>query len=246
MKSAKCLLALLPLALMISPVHAGPILFLVVPNAETSTPGNAPSLASGTGSLQSEEVFGSDQFASVPGSLLITQAALRLAPGTGPGSVAFTSLDVFLSTTSFAPNTSGGNTLLTNNFSTNLGPDNTHVFSGSLTGSSPGCAGPSACPFDLVFVFSTPFLYNPAKGNLLLEIEGSATLNETLDGESFSSPGGSLATLHTGGSVTESGNIVQFGYTVVPEPASFAMLLGGLAGLCAMRLRRRETAETWR
>jgi hypothetical protein len=45
-------------------------------------------------------------------------------------------------------NTNAGNTLITDTFATNLGPDNTLVYSVTLSG--PGCAGPSARPFDLV------------------------------------------------------------------------------------------------
>lgn len=197
--------------LCIAPALAGPLL-LVVPNAQTNTPGNAPDVTSGSGSFHYQEVFGSGQFAGIPGSLLITQVAFRTVPGTGPSSLAFTSLDLFLSTTLYAPNTNGGATLLTNNYATNLGPDNTHVFSGPLTLASPGCAGPSVCPFDLLINLATPFLFNPAQGRLLADVQGAGSLNSTLDNVSFSfPPGGSVATLHSGGTVRTDGDIVQFG-----------------------------------
>src|SRR6202035_4386677 len=182
---------------------------------------------------------------SLGGSLLIDQLALRAAPGEGPVNVTATSINVHLSTSSFAPNTNLGNTLITDTFATNLGPDNTLVYSGPLALTSPGCAGPSVCPFDLVLTFTTPFLYNPNQGFLLLDLQvASITGSGNLDAESFSfPPGGSVASVFgtsaTMGTVETNGDIMRFRYTLAtPEPASCLLMLGGLAGLVAMRLRR--------
>src|SRR4030081_817259 len=171
--------------------------FLVVPNAQTNSPGNMLDIVGGGTAGRQQEVFGRGQF-QVGGPLLISQFALRAAPGTGAASLASTSLMVHLSTSSFAPNTSGGNILITGTFANNLGPDNTLVYSGPLAISSPGCAaGPSACPFDMVLPFTTPFLYDPTKGFLLLDLQvADFTGQGSLDAESFFfPPGGSVASV---------------------------------------------------
>src|SRR6185436_18859456 len=78
-----------------------------------------------------------------------------------------------LSTTTRAP---GG---LSSTFSNNIGADQTVVFNGSITVSSQ-FAGPSGGPknFNIVIPLQQPFLYNPALGNLLVDVRdfsGEAT-----------------------------------------------------------------------
>ena len=222
---------------------------LVVPNAQTNTPGNAvDNVAGGTGGRQ-QEVFGRGQF-QVGGPLLINQFAFRSAPGTGPVNLTAAFVVVHLSTSAFAPNNGNGNTLITSTFANNLGSDNTLVYSKPVALSSPGCAGPSACPFDLVFPLTTPFLYDPTKGFLLMDLlAADFTGSGSLDAESFFfPPGGSVASVfgipgngNTVGTVETDGTIIQFGYTLAtPEPATAALMLSGLGALVAMRLRRKR------
>jgi hypothetical protein len=172
MRLACYLASAVPLALMVSPIHAGPIL-LVVPSGQASAVANdnSGSLAGSIPNLEAQDVFGASQFSSFGGSLLITQLAFRLKPGTGSINAMAASFAIYLSTTTFAPN---GNNLLTTTLATNRGPDYTQVVSGpGALWSSPGCAGPGPCPFDIVYTFGTPFLYNPSKGNLLAELQFS-------------------------------------------------------------------------
>jgi hypothetical protein len=231
----------------------GSTLFLVVPNAQTSATGNdnSGSLNGGPFDGEFQLDFGRGQFSSVPGSLLITQFAFRASPGTGAISVTDTSFSVFLSTSPLAPNSNFGNTLITSTFANNLGPDNTLVLSGGAGTlfSSPGCAGPGPCPFDMVFTLTTPFLYNPNNGFLLadFQIHGFTGVGTgAFDVENFFAVpgGGSVATVNgtlgsATGTVDLSGNITQIGYTLVtPEPASYALVLCGLGALAAFRRRK--------
>jgi hypothetical protein len=56
-------------------------------------------------------------------------------------------------------------------FAENIGADNTLVFSGTLNWATGNLPGPgNTRQFDVVFPFTTPFLYDPAAGNLLLDI----------------------------------------------------------------------------
>ena len=227
------------------PAFAGPIL-LVVPFANTSTPGT-PDNNEGEGDFRFQQVYGRGQFLSsgVSGPVLISQFALRAFPDTGPASLSPTSLDIYASTSSFAPNNNPGNTLITGTFATNLGPDNTLVFSGPLALSSPGCAGPSACPFDMVVTFDSPFLYNPTHGFLLLDFHFTGYAGSGFsDSRQFAfPPGGPIASVigrlgDPTGEVFTEGVITQFTYEVVPEPASGVLLLSGLGVLVAFRQRR--------
>ena len=81
---------------------------------------------------------------------------------TAPLAAEFPSFDINLSTTP-----RGG---LVNTFDDNHGDDVMTVFSGDVPLETDGC-GPAAgpCAFDYVFDFDTPFPYDPAKGNLLVE-----------------------------------------------------------------------------
>jgi len=228
-------LALSLLLLITSFAAAAPLTTLVIPNAQTSTAGNGMNNLPGTpGSYEFQEVFGRGQFSSVSGAILIQQIAFRASPNTGPISVTDTSINISLSTSSFAPNSIGSNTLITSNYAANIGPDNTLVYSagaGTLL-SSPGCTGSGPCAFDMIFNFSTPFLYDPANGWLLMDIHvtGFNAASGALDAESFSSPGGSVAQVGSSDQVDLGGPIVQLGYTATPEPSSLLLLGTGALG----------------
>jgi len=220
---------------------------IVVPNFNTTNVGNSTDTADGTGDFRIQELLGSGQFASVGGPILIDQFSYRAAPGTGPLPFTITSFNVFLSTSSKFPNTSGP--LMSTTFADNVGPDNTLVYSGSFTANSPGCTGPAVCPFDVSVTFTTPFLYNPSQGRLLLDLEITGFSGGTgkFDSVSFVGPpngtGGSIATLDGGlndatGHVDFSGDIIQLRYTAVPEPASGALMLISAAALAVMGRRR--------
>ncbi len=121
----------------------------------------------------------------------------------------------------------------------NIGGDNTQVFSGSL-------ARPWAFGDTLSIVFSTPFTYTPGvNANLLLNVVATGTGDAA--GVIFfdAQAGGSIFGRYYGGS----GNL-NYGYGLVtgfdtgtsatPEPATFAFLGAGLAGLSLLRKRVRH------
>src|SRR4029077_19019230 len=107
------------------------------------------------------------------GTVIINQIAFRAYPATGPLNISIANLTVNLSTSGFYPNTENFKTLMSTTYANNIGSNNTLVFSGPKTLSSPGCAGPSPCPFDILIPLSTPFVYNAAGGGLLVDIQAS-------------------------------------------------------------------------
>jgi|GEM_PF-2247770 len=113
--------------------------------------------------IRYQQVFASSQFSRfTTGGELITSIAFR---GHGPG-IPFTAtipqLQVSLSTTSKLPDG------LSSTFVDNVGADATQVFSGPLQTSVTFTGGPT--DFEVVINFTTPFFYDPAKGNLLLDV----------------------------------------------------------------------------
>lgn len=195
---------------------------LVVPNANASATGNAGlQIPSGTASYEIQRLLGSGQFPS--GTIQITGISFRAAPGTGPISATIGNLAVYVSTSPNFPNTkNSGQTLMSSTFASNVGSDNTLVFSGSnVTWSDSGCSsGP--CPFDINITFSTPFSYNPANGQLLIDtkLTNFDGTSGTFDAESFSAPGGSVSQVvgslgSSSGTFSYQGNITQVTYTTV-------------------------------
>lgn len=157
---------------------------VVVPNSQATAPGNVP-IHVGSKANRIQQVIGSGQFA---GAIVITGMRVRSAPGTGPVSFNNGSYKITLSTTQAYPNTRNGRTLPSVTYANNVGPDATVVYNAAVSGSSPGCAAPGPCPFDLVLAFTTPFSYDPSKGRLLVDLVNSAATgipSGSLDGVGF-------------------------------------------------------------
>lgn len=223
--------------------YAGPLHYLVVPNARESTVGNSSDGADTfLEEFRVQQVFGRGQFPD--GDLWITEIAWRVLPDTGPAEFTSSSAKLYFSTTKYAPNTFGSNIFITDDLDNNLGPDNTLVFSGPISAYSPGCRGAGPCPFDQILRFDRPFRFNRSRGFLLMDLIFS-DMSATGEGDAESydfPPGGAIATAASfrGESEVEAGgSIVRFGYlTGVPEPGTGLLLAAALAML-GIRGRRR-------
>ena len=115
------------------------------------------------------------------------------------------------------------------------------VFSGTVTVPSAGTG-----VFDFVIPFSSPFVYDPAHGNLLLDVFinlNSQGANPFVGADTWMI--GRLFNLSGTGAPTSNPNrglLTQFTGTrsaPVPEPATFGLLSAGLTTLYARSRRRR-------
>ena len=190
---------------------------LVAPNnlAAADYPFGAGTLAAAN--YRSQQVYGAQHFP--PGiALIITE--LRFRPDYQHGkafSTTITNIQVRLSTT--AKNPDG----LSSTFASNVGADEVVVFSGALSMSSQ-FIGPPTGPknFDMVIPLTTPFLYNPAGGNLLLDIRNiSGSMASAISGRADSFDGGSRVGGSLGGAsggVDTGIEALQITYTVTNAP----------------------------
>jgi hypothetical protein len=186
-----------------------------------------------------QQVYAATQF---PAGGLITQLAFRPDGPLGHAfSVTIGNIQIDLSTTLAAPDG------LSSTFASNVGLDDTMVFSGSLNLSS-AFTGPAGGPkaFDILINLTTPFLYNPGSGNLLLDVRNFSGEPTGLAGEfdsqftlgdPISRAFGGIAS--STASVNDSeGLVTQF--TIIPEPATIGpMAIGILLVLVGLSLRRR-------
>lgn len=155
------------------------------------------------------------------------------------GTIQTANYNIQLSTTSAAVNG------LSNTFAANLGPDNTTVFNGSLT-------GPASPNFSIV---TTPYTYLPTNGNLLLTIFKTGITGPDssvfLDARNGTAAGlfsrkysfSGTTTAFNGGFDNNYGLVTRFNTSsAVPEPGSLALLTGlGVNGsLFAIRRLRHK------
>ncbi|MBI3416565.1 MAG: hypothetical protein HY043_14815, partial [Verrucomicrobia bacterium] len=136
---------------------------LVLPPGHDSTPGNN---ASGTllAPIRLQNLYHASLFPAAP--IQITRLSFRAnEQGTPPFSGQIPHLQVYLSSTTTAPDA------MSTTFAANTGLDNTLVFDGPLVINSAGAPGATAGAFDISIPLSTPFVYFPSLGNLLVEIQ---------------------------------------------------------------------------
>ena len=138
----------------------------------------------------------------------------------------------------YASTTSRSVAGLSTTFAENLGTNNTLVFDGTVNLSTGNLPGPgNTRQFDYVFRFTTPFLYDPAAGNLLVDLQivanGSALTFDTVSGDP------AIGKVFAFGSSTAATGDLQFShptqFTFVPEPTVAVSVLSGLGLLVAKR-----------
>jgi hypothetical protein len=215
--------------------------------------GPAPLRFPGSGGSRTQQVYESQLFANFGGPRLITALDLRTFPGAGPSlffgnTVTASNIFITLSTTQFGDE---GNTLSAT-FADNIGGDATEVYSGGLTLTTTANGNLPVSPFDYTITFQTPFQYDPALGNLLIDvmIPTDATLTGGLLGYNtfdtvnnlndgvFSVFNGNNGDALTGNAGT-SGAILRVHSDAlaiaVPEPGTMALFGAGLVGAAALR-----------
>ncbi len=207
---------------------------VVVPNSLAAAEGNSNNAFPfnidrfGHASMRYQQVFDSSEFSTLSGPSLLTQIAFR--PDSSDGS-AFSSLlasiQINFSTTAGSPDA------LSSTFATNVGSDDMVVFNGPLALSSADIAGPGGTrAFDIIINLTTPFLYDPAAGDLLLDVRNFAGGLTTQFDAHVSGDSVSRVWVGNVGSSTGSpdtlGLVAQFTFESVPEPGTLALLALGL------------------
>jgi hypothetical protein len=227
---------------------------VVAPGAAGNAQGPAPIRYFGSGGSRVQQIYSSDFFTGIQS---ISALSFRAYPGAAPSgffgnSVSISDIIVRLSTTS-AGDENG--TLASSTFANNVGLDVSTVFSGALTLTT-AATGSGAQPFDYTITFATPFLYDASLGNLLLDvtIPTTATVSGagfgflTFDTVNTLNDGiYSVVDINNGAATTgfadTAGAITSFTTSAVtaavPEPASWALMIGGF-GFAGMAMRRRS------
>ena len=253
MKSTTC--GFRPLALLgallllgaINPAHAV-VPTVVVPNSARTVEGNNNNsfpfdiTTFGLPSQRYQQVYAASQFG---GGGLITQIIFR--PDAFAGHAFTSTLSDIQIDLAYSSAPDDG---LSTTYANNITAGDTIVFArGPLTLSS-AFTGPPAGPkdFDIIITLTTPFFYNPALGNLLLDVRNFGAGSTTVFDAVFTSGDGvsrvfSTTNVNDPTGITDSLGLVT-GFNIVPEPGTAAMLLAGGGTLLALfggcRRRRRH------
>jgi hypothetical protein len=243
-RSATLLLLTAAAACAVAPA-ASAIVTIVVPNAQANVEGDIPNSfpfdLDGIVSSRSQryqQVYAASEFGGP-----ISIGAIWFRPDAGAGyafSATITAIELRLTTTNRGPTT------LSATFADNNGADQKIVFQGSLPLSS-DFEGPAQGPklFDLQIPLAQSFSYDPADGNLLLDVlnvsgelttQFNAEAGSPVIGRVFSAVDGDV--LDTTGITSSGVGLVTL--FVVPEPGSSAAAAAAGATVLALARRARR------
>lgn len=189
-----------------------------------------------------QQVYNSSLFSSLPaGGVEITGMAFRIDVGTGASfSSTLPDIQIDLSTTATSANT------LSSTFASNVGANDTVVVGAGPLALS-GTTGGTPNPFNIIINFTTPFIYDPSAGNLLMDVHnfgggGTTQFDSTDVGTGIArnfTEGSGVGSPTADGVINSSGLITEFIYQPVPEPGTLALAgLGGLTMLLGFRRRK--------
>lgn len=196
------------------------------------------------GSMRFQQVYEAEEFAALPGPQYLTTIAFRADGAYGEAFNAATlDLRIDLSTTPLDADS------LSPTFADNIGPDRRTVLAGAITLSSAAAALTGGTRlFDVVLALTDPFLFDPARGNLLLDIRSYGTTTTTqMDAVNTRADGLSRVVARdayaTVGAADTVGLVTQFTFQPQPVPLPPAILLlapalAALAGLGRRGARR--------
>jgi len=211
---------------------------VVVPSGLANVEGNtSTSDLFSTTPRQMVQVYAASEFGLSAGTTgLISSASFRLDGATAQsfGGV-WPSATIYLSTTTRTPDS------LSPILSDNVGGDAIQVFGGSLVIRATN-TGVSPRMFEILMQFTTPFYYDPARGNLSMYIlTTSGPTNLILDAEGTF--GDSVGRVYgpagpNSGTVDSVGLVTRFGITPVPEPKPVIIAL--LMSMLTIALRHRK------
>lgn len=189
-----------------------------------------------------QQVYEASDFQSISNGGWIRWMQFRLDSPSALGGISITwsNVQINLSTTSKTP---FGPNMLHNTFSDNIGSDDTVVFGPKSLRLSAVQATGEPQPFFLQVSFDQPFLYNPADGNLLLDVRtvgGSTGGNNFYDASAFTDDSIACVANAQGSDFgfSEPALITAFFVTPIPEPSTWVLLLIGGSGLAYWHKRK--------
>lgn len=208
---------------------------LVLPPGTEDRPGNRmETIVGNEESTRFQQFFSADVLSpAMPNGAWISGISFRRDDQTlRSGEVAFQSVEVILATTDRTINS------VSPVFAENLGPDARSVYSqGPVAWSLRHIPG-RANPFDAVLRFSAPFLYDPSKGNLLIDVrligaDSDAALD--VDGPSIVPPeiaffvraSTAINPSIQAGDLNGGAYVTQISFSPIPEPSAIAFFAFG-------------------
>jgi hypothetical protein len=197
-------------------VTQGDAATVVVPNAFASAEGNFFH-DGGPVPVRVMQIYDASQFASLSGPFFITGLSFR--PDTIPGPSGPRSLTSQIYASTSSRSVAG----LSTTFAENTGADNTLVFNGTQTWSTANLPAPgNTRQFDIVQPLSTPFLYDPRAGNLVLDFQISGAAGSAIRRDAVSGNATVNFVASVGSATAPTGNVLGFGFvtefTVEPVP----------------------------
>lgn len=209
----------------------------LVTGASESVEGNSNNNWPFGGGNPYQQIYDSSYFS---GPMTISGLAFRTDQfASGTFALSMSNISITLSTSNFDWLSASSS------IAANTGADAVSVFAGAKSFNISTVNSP-AKPFDVIFDFANTFDYDPANGDLAVNIAVSG-YSETPNGHYLDAQSGPGMTRIFGGGQSKSfGLVTQFTYepasTVVPLPAALPLMAGGLGLLGVMGWRRKKAA----